>query len=88
MDAREIFWGISKKMTQDFESISSQIHHSGSKGEVREEILKRFLKDYLPKKYSVSSGEIIDIEGNVSNQCDVVIYDASNCPFILKSRGF
>ena len=88
MDTKEIFRGISQKMMQDFESISSQIHHSGSKGEVREAILKKFLEDYLPKKYSLSSGEVIDREGNVSNQCDIVIYDASNCPLILNQGDF
>jgi hypothetical protein len=83
MDVKEIFLGLSKKMMNDFENISSQLSHSGSKGTVREETLKQFLRDYLPKKYSVSSGFIIDTKGNSSNQCDIIIYDALNSPLIL-----
>ena len=80
---RKIFQGISNKMLVDFNEISQQVNHSGEKGKVREKVLIEFLKKYLPKKYSIGQGEIIDIEGNISPQCDIVIYDAINYPLFL-----
>ena len=61
MDIKKVFNAISQRMLIDFENMSSQINHPGEKGKAREVALSEFLKEYLPNRYSVSSGEIIDI---------------------------
>lgn len=53
---------------------SSGIGHSLSKGESREVPVREFFESLLPKKFEVSSGEIIDSEDRVSSQTDLVIY--------------
>lgn len=67
----------------NFEKILSELDlvykltHNGEKGREAEEILKNFLKKYLPRKYEVSTG-FVHTDMGTSNQCDVLIYDANN----------
>jgi len=53
-------------------------NHNLTIGILTEEILRDFLKDYLPKSVSVSQGFIIYSDGNLSKQCDIIIYDSMN----------
>jgi hypothetical protein len=50
------------------------------RGTGREEALRRFLRDHLPKRYGVDSGFVVNSHGMQSNQTDIVIYDALSCP--------
>lgn len=77
----QIFLEASKNLRQDLERTKSIPHHGERGGEV-ENILKRFLKDHLPKRYDVASGFILDRGDNVSAQTDVIVYDASSCPVL------
>lgn len=67
-----------------YESICELVEHNGEKGIENELILIDFLKEFLPKSYSVGRGFIIDSNGNTSNQCDIVIYDNLYNPNIIK----
>lgn len=78
MDTRVLFQNISKKLSVDFEA-ASQINHRGSRGTVRENILKDFLAEgRLPAKYGIGSGEIVGRVRDVSKQSDIIIYDKLN----------
>ena len=63
------------------------IVHPGELGQNREEILRQFLRDYLPKRYEVSTGFAFDCHGNLSQQLDVVIADSMVCPRLETSGG-
>ncbi|MFH5069850.1 DUF6602 domain-containing protein [Enterobacter cloacae complex sp. 2024EL-00215] len=65
---------------------SGFIHHSGDKGENREEFLIDFLKTHLPKRYGVTKGEVITKEGLRSHAIDIIIYDALNCPVLYAGK--
>lgn len=52
-------------------------------GQPRELHLRRFLQEWLPSIYGVTNGYIIDVEGGISRQCDVALYDAPRCPKFL-----
>ena len=75
----EIFAQAARKMRADFEELTV-VPHNASKGHEAEEIIRRFLNGHLPKRFAAGSGFILDPLGAVSNQTDVVIYDAHNCP--------
>jgi hypothetical protein len=75
MNAKDLFKAISKRMSADFEA-SAQVLHNGSKGTVRENILREFLGQRLPKKFGLGSGEVVGRIKETSNQCDLIIYDA------------
>lgn len=74
----QIFDGITQKMMIDFFGVDATNPHFGDKGANREERVRNFLKYYLPKKYGIGTGFIIDKEGNQSSQTDIVIYDSHN----------
>jgi hypothetical protein len=50
--------------------------HNPTIGIVTEEILRSFLKIYLPKSISVEQGFILAQNGVMSKQCDILIYDS------------
>jgi len=75
MNTAALFKQISRRMQADFEA-SAQVRHAGSKGTVRENILRNFLAEgRLPGKYGLGSGEVVGRIRSTSNQCDLIIYD-------------
>ncbi len=71
-----------KKMFIDFNE-SKSINHNVVKGTTRENIIVRnFLNPYIPKKYSIDSGVIVDINNQQSKQQDIVIYDEFYSPVL------
>ena len=46
-----------------------------NRGEFREEVIKEFLRPFLPKCYGLDSGEVFSKDGRQSKQIDIVIYD-------------
>lgn len=51
--------------------------HNPTIGILTEEILRSFLKTYLPKSVSVEQGFILSQTGEMSKQCDILIYDSN-----------
>lgn len=70
-------------MQIDFEDITSQIEHRPTKGNFREDIIKEFLRQYLPENFGICKGLVIDAEGNQSKQQDILIYDKATTPKFL-----
>ena len=87
MNLNEIFQSIAINMLTEFEHTQTQIKHMGERGSEREAVLKSFLSKYLPTRYGISSGEIIDTEGGISHQCDLIIYDHFNSPLLLAGEN-
>ena len=66
--------------------VSSTIRHRGEKGRKREHGLAMFLKENLPEKYGVATGEVVPYMGHIpSPQCDIIIYDRLAFPILGKS---
>ena len=81
----EAMLGASELMRRELADIRRSFKHPGIKGDGSEEILRRFLKKYLPKGLEVGKGEIIDHTGRRSKQCDVVIYNPLRAPTFAQS---
>lgn len=89
MELEKIFESIATKMKIDFSGISAEIEHRGSKGRVREiEVVNEFLKKYLPSMIGISCGEIVDTLGDVSSECDIILYDAEISPILLDKESY
>ena len=54
---------------------SSLFTHAGEIGTIRENIIGKFLRPYLPDCYSIGTGQIFDSADAMSRQIDVVLYD-------------
>ncbi|MFA5723537.1 MAG: DUF6602 domain-containing protein [Candidatus Pacearchaeota archaeon] len=51
--------------------------HWGKDGEHKEAILKNVISKFLPKKYSMGTGFVINHNKEISTQIDIIIYDNS-----------
>jgi hypothetical protein len=63
--------------------INDEISHPVDKGDISEDKWNDFLNRYLPKRYTVSKGTVVDHKGNASQQIDLVIYDNLYAPLIF-----
>ena len=74
-----IFKLAAAKLRQEFLSLGA-VPHRGVKGDEATRLVKLFLNEHLPKRFSAGSGFILDRNDKISKQTDVVIYDAMHCP--------
>ena len=88
IDLRELFNGLQTQMLASLNVDRVFIEHPGSKGDATEQRWIVFLRTYLPDRYKVDKAIVIDSTGNVSEQMDIVIYDAIYTPFIFNQDGF
>ena len=63
------------------------VSHPGELGAEREEIIRRFLTAYLPKRFEISTGFAFDCAGRVSKQLDIIIADGGLSPRFETSGG-
>jgi len=84
------YQAIMARVESEVHTINGLFEHQGVKGGGNESVLIDLLKNFLPKKYGVDTGVVVDKTGAQSKQCDIVIYDAVNYPeiFSLTSAKF
>ena len=58
----------------------------GIRGDAAEIPFRRFLKEHLPRQFEVGHGEVIDLQGKLSKQLDVVITNGAQ-PFSPTDEG-
>jgi hypothetical protein len=66
---------------------SESITHDGVLGEVNEQYFIHTLRKYLPKRYAIDNGIVIDSNGATSDQIDIVIYDNLYTPTLLDQHA-
>lgn len=88
IDLKEMFAELQTEMNAALNLNRKAIFHQGSKGDATENKWIEFFRTYLPKRYNVDKAMVIDHEGNVSQQIDIVVYDALYTPFIFNHDGF
>jgi len=74
--SKEIFWDEEEK----------RLIHPGEYGVYREAICKEFLRLLTPQYLEMNTGFLITPDEDISTQCDIIIYDAINTPFIENSE--
>lgn len=87
VDIKSLFYSLQTQMSGKLSTNRQHIFHPGTKGDTSELNWIEWLKAYLPKRYSVDKAFIIDCEGNISDQIDVVIYDQQYSPFVFNQDG-
>ncbi|MCG8348879.1 MAG: hypothetical protein MI924_13995 [Chloroflexales bacterium] len=65
-------------MRLKFQGWEQDLPHQGEKGGLKERRVADFIRSFLPQKYGLGTGHVIDSEGNTSGQADIVIYDTLN----------
>jgi hypothetical protein len=79
----EYYHLVSQVLLNRLEQVRQFIRkHNPTIGLLTETVVREFLKEHLPKKVSVEQGFILGVNGEITKQCDVLIYDGHNyAPF-------
>jgi len=85
MNIAEIFDEVAKQMRSDFDKARKAATQPGLKGTSFEQTFKNFLREYLPQQLDVSTGLLVDSQGGVSRQLDVIISDSAKTPIFYRS---
>lgn len=71
----DVIRSAAQHMLLDFEK-SKNIQHPGTKGRAREyAVIEQFLQPYLPDRFGICAGIVIDANSQQSKQQDLVVYD-------------
>jgi hypothetical protein len=82
-----VFSAISEPLRAILITTTTSVSHPGTKGDASEYQWLLWLKTYLPKRYEVNKGFVIDSEGSISEQQDIIIYDRQYTPYLLNKDG-
>jgi len=61
--------------------------HPTGIGDAREDIVRQYLQDVLPPRFSVDRGKIFDSEGNLSSEFDIIIAEARDVAPAMSLAG-
>jgi hypothetical protein len=86
VNLREIFLGLQQEMIASLSSSREVIPHPGAKGTASELHWLTMLNNYLPERYFVDQAFVLDSDGNLSDQIDIVIYDRQYSPFLFNQH--
>ena len=66
---------------------SRQVSHAGEMGSATEENWPELLRAYLPSRYAVEGGFMIDVDGRESQQLDLILFDRQYSPVLFENGG-
>jgi hypothetical protein len=84
---RRLFLGHQQQLRAALGADREAIDHPGLKGGASEEHWRTVLATYLPRRYRVTTGVVVDWSGGQSHQIDIIIHDAHFCPRFLDHGG-
>lgn len=83
---RQAFHDVQTALATKINLANRSIGHAGTQGGVNEDHWMELFRNYLPNRYAVSSGIIIDNHGLRSQQIDLVVYDNHYTPTLLDQQ--
>ncbi len=87
IDIKKLFSALDEEMRLKLSSKIDEIYHPTAKGNEVELNWIGLLRNYLPERYKVNNGFVVDHEGNISEQIDIIIYDRHFTPFIFRGEN-
>ena len=83
-DIKQLFENKQNSMLALFGELGN-VSHSGAKGDATEDEWIKWFSAYFPKRYKAEKkGFVIDCEGNLSDEIDIIIYDEYHSPIIFQ----
>jgi len=83
----QIYSGLRDYMAASLRVNRTVLDHPGSKGEGAELHWQGFFSEHLPQRYNVANGFVVDCLGEVSEQLDLIVYDAQYTPRLYNLNG-
>lgn len=87
VDIKGLFEDLQERMLVNLVGARKVIDHPTAKGGASEVNWRGMLSDHLPKRYQVDTGFLLDHEGAISEQIDIVVFDRQYTPFLLNRDG-
>lgn len=87
VNLRSLFLNLQQQMISKLETNSNVIKNPGAKGAATELNWLDMLRIYLPKRYEGEKAFVLDANGNLSDEIDIVIFDRQYSPFLFKQDG-
>lgn len=84
---RDLFSGLQNELVAKLTHSRTAIAHPGAKGEAAELDWKAMLESYLPARYRVDKAFVLDSDGSISDQIDLVLYDRQYSPLLFTHAG-
>jgi len=84
---RDIYTSLQNEMVAKLLASRTAIGHSSEKGDATEGDWVEWFNEYLPKRYCVNKAFVVDSEDNISEQIDIVIYDAQYSHLVFRHQG-
>jgi Domain of unknown function (DUF6602) len=87
INLREMMLGLQSQMDAKLSLSRRTLTHPGTIGDFSELEWLTLLSEYLPKRYDVDKGFVVDARGAVSDQIDIIIFDRHYTPFVFHQNG-
>lgn len=82
----ELYIEMQKEMLQKLNTGANAVVHSVTRGDNTEANWISWFQEYLPNRYKVDKGIIIDSKGKQSEQIDLIIYDAQYSYLVFRQN--
>ncbi len=86
VDLCKLFSGLQDQMIAKL-TTDRDISHPGAKGNASELCWIQMLNEYLPKRYQCAKAFVLDADGKISEEIDIVIFDRQYSPFLFNQDG-
>jgi hypothetical protein len=84
---REAFVDVQAELELKLKRAAQSIAHAGTQGSVTEDHWIQVFRAYLPNRYEVATGFVIDSKGGRSHQIDVIVFDRHFTPTLLDQQN-
>ena len=86
-DLAEAFRARQQQLESDLGFGRTVVKHPGTLGDATELDWRGMLDDFLPKRYGVTKAFVVDVDGGLSHQLDIVIHDRHYSPLLFEVGG-
>ena len=83
INLRALFSDLQTELEQRLGTARRNLNHPGAKGEITEAEWRSLLSTYLPTRYSITKGFVVDSRGRISDEIDLIIHDRHFSPLFF-----
>ncbi|MFB9164183.1 DUF6602 domain-containing protein [Arthrobacter psychrochitiniphilus] len=84
---RSAFLSKQNHLLAALEIVPDLTGHGTTIGDDSEANWSRVLREFLPARYGIAKGQVMDAQGGISDQIDLLIYDAQYTPLLAKTAN-
>lgn len=83
VDLRALFRDLQAELEGRLGTARRNLSHPGAKGSVTESEWAALLGAYLPRRYAVNKGFVVDADGRISDEIDIIVHDRHFSPLLF-----